>query len=111
MGQFKVGQVVSITFPFSDLKSKKYRPALIVAVADFDNLILCQITSKAYSSTMAIELSEQDFNKGNLPVTSYIRPDKLFTAEESIVSTKYGELKKEKLRNTLAVLCKLFDSP
>jgi mRNA interferase MazF len=108
MGQFTVGQVVSSAFPFSDLKSKKYRPALIVAVVDFDNLILCQITSKPYSSTMAIELSEQNFAQGSLPVKSYIRPDKLFTAEESIVSTKYGELKPEKLRHTLLALRNLF---
>jgi mRNA interferase MazF len=108
MGQFTVGQVVSSAFPFSDLKSKKYRPALVVAVVDFDNLILCQITSKPYSSTMAIELSEQDFAEGSLPVKSYIRPDKLFTADESIVSIKYGELKPEKLQNTLAALRSLF---
>lgn len=57
---------------------------------------------------MAIELSEQDFASGSLPVKSYIRPDKLFTADESIVSTKYGELKPDKLRNTLLVLSSLF---
>src|ERR1700676_233050 len=100
MGKFALGQIVSSAFPFSDLKSKKYRPALIVAVVDFDNLILCQITSKPYSSTMAIELSEHDFAEGSLPVKSYIRPDKLFTADESIVSTKYGKLEPDKLRNT-----------
>jgi mRNA interferase MazF len=111
MGQFTVGQVVSSVFPFSDLKSKKYRPALIVAAADFDNLILCQITSKPYSSTMAIELSEKDFAAGSLPVKSYIRPDKLFTADESIISKKYGELKPEKLQNTLTMLRNLFDYP
>lgn len=108
MGNFTVGQVVSSSFPFSDLKTSKYRPALVVAIVDFDNLILCQITSKPYSSTMAIELSEQDFAEGSLPAKSYIRPDKLFTAEESIVSTKYGELKPEKLRHTLSVLRNLF---
>jgi len=108
MGQFTVGQVVSSAFPFSDLKSKKYRPALIVAVVDFDNLILCQITSKPYSSSMAIELSEQDIAEGSLPVKSYIRPDKLFTADESIVSMKCGKLKPEKLQNTLAALRNLF---
>jgi mRNA interferase MazF len=108
MGRFTVGQVVSCAFPFLDLKSKKYRPALIVAVVDFDNLILCQITSKPYSSTMAIVLSKQDFDSGSLPVKSHIRPDKLFTADESIFSTKYGELKPEKLRKTLSVLRNLF---
>ena len=108
MGQFKVGQVVTSAFPYSDLRTNKHRPALVVAIVDFDNIILCQITSKPYSSTMAIELSEQDFISGGLPVKSYIRPDKLFTAEHSIVSTIYGALKPEKLRDTLSTLRNLF---
>jgi mRNA interferase MazF len=108
MGQFTIGQVVSSAFPFSDLKTKKYRPALIVAIVDFDNLILCQITSKPYTSTMAIELSEQDFMKGGLPVKSYIRPDKLFTTDSLIVSKTYGELNPERLDKVLSVLRNLF---
>ncbi len=62
MGKFAVGQVVSSAFPFSDLKSHKYRPAVIVAVVDFDDAILCQITSKPYSSSSPIPLAS-----GNLP--------------------------------------------
>ena len=46
MGQFAVGQVVSALFPFSDLSSRKYRPALIVAIVDLDDLILCQSNVK-----------------------------------------------------------------
>jgi mRNA interferase MazF len=108
MGQFTVGQIVSSAFPFSDLATKKYRPALIVAIADFDDLILCQITSKPYSSAMAIELTEADFKKGGLPIKSYIRPDKLFTTDESIVRKVYGELKPEKFQNVLEALRNLF---
>ncbi len=108
MGQFTVGQVVTSAFPFSDLKAQKYRPALIVAIVDFDNLILCQITSKPYSSTMAIELTKPDFIEGSLPVKSYVRPDKLFTAETSIVSKMYGELNTQKLDRVLTTLRNLF---
>jgi mRNA interferase MazF len=108
MGQFEVGQVVSTLFPFSDLSGRKYRPALIVAIVDFNDLILCQITSKPYSSSMAVELSEDSFTKGRLPIKSYIRPDKLFTAEASIVSTVYGELELAKLRQVEKILRNLF---
>ncbi len=108
MGQFTVGQVVSSVFPFSDLTSQKYRPALVVAIVDFDDLILCQITSKPYSSSMAIELTEADFIGGSLPITSYLRPDKLFTADATIVSKIYGELATAKLRQAQAALRGLF---
>ena len=108
MGKFTIGQVVSSAFPFSDLKTKKYRPALIVAILDFDDLVLCQITSNPYSSSMAIKLSESDFVDGRLPVNSYIRPDKLFTADASIVSKVYGELKPLKLQQVHGTLRSLF---
>ena len=108
MGQFTVGQVVTSAFPFSDLTSLKYRPAVIVAIVDFDDLILCQITSKSYASSMAIELTEADFATGSLPIKSYVRPDKLFTTEASIISKTYGQLKPAKLRQTHKALRNLF---
>lgn len=92
MGKFAVGDIVLISFPFSNLKGQKIRPALVVASGEFDNLILCQITSKPYSSTSAIKIVPTDFEKGGLPVISYARPDKLFTAEVTIIKRIAGTL-------------------
>jgi len=92
MGQPAVGTVVVIRFPFSNLKGSKLRPALVLAQAEFDNLILCQITSKPYSSTTAVTLKNTDFADGKLPLTSYIRPDKIFTADTSIIKSTIGHL-------------------
>lgn len=92
MGQPAVGTVVVIKFPFSNLKGSKLRPALVLAQAEFDNLILCQITSKPYSSTTAILLLKTNFSDGKLPLTSYIRPDKIFTADTSIIKSTIGRL-------------------
>jgi mRNA interferase MazF len=108
MGKFTVGQVVSSAFPFSNLETQKYRPALVVAIVDFDNLILCQITSKIYSSSKPIKLITSSFSRGGLPVDSYIRPDKLFTADETIVSKSYGELKPEILEQVLRNIRNIF---
>lgn len=92
MGKFTVGSVVLVTFPFSNLKGQKIRPALVLAEVEFKNLILCQITSKSYSSKTAILITESDFAEGKLPVISYIRPDKLFTADVAIIKNTAGEL-------------------
>lgn len=108
MGKFKVGQVVTSKFPFSDLPSQKVRPALIVAVVDFNDLILCQITSKKYSSSNPIRLVSADFDSGNLPTDSYIRPDKLFTTDESMISTVYGRLSSVKTNEVLGSIKGLF---
>lgn len=88
----RVGSVVLVTFPFSNLKGQKIRPALVLANVEFDNLILCQITSKSYTSKTAIRIKPDDFSRGNLPIISYIRPDKLFTADTTIIKDTVGNL-------------------
>lgn len=93
MGQLTVGSVVSIIFPYSNLKGKKVRPALVLARVEFNNLILCQITSRSYTSKTAIIVKEKDFTEGGLPIVSYVRPDKLFTADETIIKDRVGLLK------------------
>jgi mRNA interferase MazF len=100
MGKFAVGSVVLVSFPFSNLKGQKIRPALVLAQVEFDNLILCQITSKPYSSKTAICLETSDFKQGRLPVTSFVRPDKLFTGGETIVRSTAGVLH-TKMKNVI----------
>jgi mRNA interferase MazF len=92
MGGFVVGEVVAVPFPFSDLSGRKLRPAVIVAVADFGYIIFCQITSKDRSKHGAIKISPDSFQEGSLPITSYARPDKLFTGESSIIAKSRGKL-------------------
>jgi mRNA interferase MazF len=108
VGKLKIGQVVSCVFPFSDLSSKKVRPALIVAVVDFDDIILCQITSKAYSSSYPIQLQAANFVDGGLPVDSCIRADKLFTADTLVVSNVYGTIERKKIREVHTAIRSLF---
>jgi len=88
----RVGAVVLISFPFSNLQGQKVRPALVLAKAELDDLILCQITSKPYTSKVAIRIILDDFTKDGLPVVSYVRPNKLFTANSSIIQKTAGQL-------------------
>lgn len=108
MGKFAVGDIVLVTFPFSNLKGKKIRPALVLAIVEFDNLILCQITSRSYSSKTAICIDALDFSKGELPVVSFVRPDKLFTADTTIIKDTAGKLNIKMKKNILKKVSKLF---
>lgn len=65
---------------------------MVLANVEFDNLILCQITSKPYISKTAIRIKSGDFAEGNLAITSYVRPDKLFTADAAIIKGVIGQL-------------------
>jgi mRNA interferase MazF len=48
------GSVVLVAFPFSDLSASKLRPAIVLASAERDDWILCQVTSNPYADQNAI---------------------------------------------------------
>ncbi|GAB4456683.1 MAG: hypothetical protein OHK0029_15090 [Armatimonadaceae bacterium] len=101
MGSFAVGTVVLVLFPFSDLSDAKRRPALIIADSGSDDWILCQITSRPYSDSRAIRISDDDFDEGGLDRESYVRPGKLFTANGSIIAKVVGVLNQEIFRDII----------
>ena len=92
MGAFAAGSVVLVPFPFSDLSRSKLRPAVVLAEADRDDLILCQVTSNPYSDGAAVALTSSDFLVGSLQRVSYARPGKLFTANTSLIVDNVGML-------------------
>ena len=98
--------MVVVPFPFSDLTQAKRRPALVVAVLEGDDLLLCQITSQRVRDSYTIPLEEKDFETGGLKQKSNIRPNRLFTAEQLIVLYNAGHLGNEKVRE---VVCKIVE--
>jgi mRNA interferase MazF len=110
MENLSIGQVVLATFPFSDLSSSKLRPCLVIGLADFNDVLLCQITSERYDSRKAISLVQDNFIQGAIVTDSYIRPDKIATLHRSrlrrtlgtIDSTKLNEVK-QSLKSILEI--------
>jgi len=95
MASLSVGNVVFVSFPFSDLTNTKLRPAILLAYVGRDDWILCQVTSKPYADKQAIELSEACYELGGLNQLSYARSTKLFTANQSIIKKQVGRLNKQ----------------
>jgi mRNA interferase MazF len=86
------GVVVIVRFPFSDLSSSKFRPAVVIASAGDSDWILCQVTSNPYADPEALQVSQSSFASGGLHGSGYARPGKLFTANSSIISGHAGVL-------------------
>lgn len=107
MAGFIKGDVVIVPFPFSDLTQAKRRPALVVANISGNDLILCQITSQAISDEYAIRIDSNDFITGRLNEISNIRPNRLFTADESIILYQVGQLKPEKLEEVIVKIIEI----
>jgi mRNA interferase MazF len=83
-----VGSIVLVPFPFSDLSQSKLRPAVVVANASRGDWILCQVARNPYGDVRALTLVKDDFAFGSLRVTSFARPGKLFTANQSLFVTE-----------------------
>ena len=110
MGRFVKGDVVIITFPFTDLSGSKKRPAFVVADLPGDDVIVCQITSKFKSDPFALPITANDFSVGALPVDSFIRPNKLFTADKNLILYTAGRLSEAKTKDSLDAIIRILFS-
>ncbi len=107
MGAFVKGDVVVAPFPFSDLSAAKRRPALVLATLSGNDVILCQITSQAVADSYAVPLRDGDFSSGGLRQASNVRPNRLFTAESSIILYRAGTISSAKMQEVLAKLVQI----
>ena len=96
MGLFARGSIVLVEYPFTDLSRTGKRPALVIADSDYNDVLLCQITSKTYRDRDAIKIEADDFEQGQLPLVSYARPSRLSTIDSALVIKEYGRITEAK---------------
>jgi len=101
MAKFIKGEVVVISFPFSNLTQSKRRPALVISALEGDDVILCQITSQTIRDNYAIPLESMDFKTGGLKQSSNVRPNRIFTADSHIILYKAGSLTVSRLNEVI----------
>lgn len=105
MDKLNFGDVVLLKFPFTDGKSYKRRPALIINDYDDGDIIVCRITSQIYETPNDVNIN--DWEKSGLRLPSVIRVHKLATLEKDLVEVKMGQIDnstKEKIRIVIAKL-------
>jgi len=107
MESVSVKDIVFVAFPFSDLSQSKLRPALVLANAQRNDWILCQITSQSYDDNQAIALNPTDFQTGFLSKVSYVRPHKLFTANDQLIKKTVARLSDAKQQAIIHVIQKI----
>jgi mRNA-degrading endonuclease toxin of MazEF toxin-antitoxin module len=101
------GEVVSIPFPRTD-PGAKHRPALVIVDLPGADLILCQITSRAYSDGFAVPLDRSDVERGELSQPCFIRPQRLFTVEHHVIHHSIGKVSEAKFAEVLARVREFF---
>ena len=99
------GDIIVIDFPFSNLSQSKRRPALVIKVPRGGDLIVNQITGKSQEPFLEIKINKKDFKYGGLKIDSYLRLDKIFSLEKSLVKYKIGSLKQQKFDSVMDNVC------
>ena len=110
MESLSIGQVVLAAFPFSDLTTTKFRPCLVIGLAEFNDVLLCQITSRNYGSRKAVGLAKSDFVQGELIRDSFVRPDKIATLDKSKIKRVLGtinNIKLDKVKQSLKTILEI----
>jgi len=82
---YKIGDIVLIRFPFTNLAKSKKRPVLIIKNENELNDIVCfQITSNDEQLNL-LKISNNDLANSNLTLDSYIKYDKCFTLNTDLL--------------------------
>lgn len=108
-----VFDLVLVPFPFSDLSTKKKRPALVLThldgVKDSKLVICAMVTSNIESPMISGDIVMQDWQKAGLPLASKIRLAKLVSLEENLIIKRIGKLTKTDQNGIKKEFHKLFD--
>ena len=109
---YKRGDIVLVSFPFTDLTATKRRPALILSPDSVNQLsedfILAAITSQLTPDEHSLLLQENDFAEGKLPKKSMVRLTKLFTIHSLLIRKKIAALSPAKMDEVFNQMRKLF---
>jgi len=103
------GEVVVIRFPRTDDSAGgKRRPAFVIDDLPGQDLILCQITSRAHFDAFAVPLDGTDFERGKFTHQCFIRPQRLFTVDYRVILNSVGKVNAAKLDEVLRKVRELF---
>ena len=101
MDKLNFGDVVLLRFPFTDEKTFKRRPALLIKDFIDGDIIVCRITSQIYETDNDVFIDTWE-NSG-LKLPSVIRVHKIATLEKSMIEIVMGKIDTE-IRNKVKVL-------
>ncbi|MGI0009415.1 MAG: type II toxin-antitoxin system PemK/MazF family toxin [Nitrosopumilaceae archaeon] len=109
---FEQGEIVFVPFPFTNLRSTKKRPVLVISKADYNkkssDFVCCGITSNIKNDHYSVLIESKDLLSGFLPKSSRIKVNTIFTLEKSIVIRSFGKVEENIMKKVKEEFYKLF---
>lgn len=114
MHKLKQRDLVLIPIPFSDLRSKKRRPVIVISNDSYnqktEDIVVVAVTSNIEKKDYTLLMTQNDLEYGNLPTDSMIRVDKIYSLSQLIVVKSLGKIKQETFARIVTVLNRLVTS-
>ncbi len=105
-------ELVLLSVPFSDLRSTKVRPAIVVSNESFNkksaDCIMVPLTTIIKDEPYSIIINQQDIASGELLKPSRIRADKIFVVEKNLITMKIGTINDKTFEKIKAEILKMF---
>jgi len=112
--KLKQREMVLIPIPFSDLKSKKRRPVIVISNNVYnqktEDIVVVAITSNIEKKDYTLLITQNDMEEGNLPKDSIIRVDKIYSLSQTIVAKRLGKIKPVTFERIMTLLNRLIAS-
>ncbi len=95
---YKPGDVVLIPFPFTDLTTVKYRPAIVISSARFNktqyDIIAVAVTSNPYAERKeyGYTLGKEECKRAGLFSPSTVKVGKITTIDQRLIRKRIGYL-------------------
>ena len=106
------GELVLISYPFSDFELSKVRPAIVISNNNFNEIssdcLLVPLTTNLKDEAFTMLINQQDLNNGKLIRSSKIKVGKIFAMNQESILLKLGKVKTDFFNKLKTEIIKIF---
>lgn len=105
------GDLLLVSFPFSDQSRRKVRPVIVISNNEFnersEDFIVVSVTSNISRDKYTLPLAISDMAEGKLFTICCIKVENILKLDKELMINKIGKVKKDKINKILDVLIKI----
>ena len=103
-------QIILLNFPFSNLKTSKVRPAIILSNDKYNkksrDVVVVPLTSNLTKTDYDLVITNKNMEEGSLIVDSRAKVNRIFSVEKKLIKMNIGKINKKTFLEIKTVLSK-----
>jgi len=105
--------IVLLSFPFSELRTTKVRPVIVVSNDEynknFENMIVVPMTTNLQLRDHTLLITNKELESGKLIKESKVKVDRIFSVSQKLVKMKIGKVERETYEAVKKMILGLFE--